>query len=130
MPEPELSPAATVAAADVDTSTSVLEEARRSTRQHRPRHVDNSLTGDEVFDLLDHFILEDDDDASSKQRKRRKRTMTASQRHKRAKKSTTSASEEDAPLMLLLEKESMGASSPDTNPKREPPALRPRWYNQ
>ncbi|KAJ2874930.1 hypothetical protein GGH93_001997 [Coemansia aciculifera] len=130
MPEPELLPVATVAAADIDTSTRVLEEARRSTRQHRPRHLDNSLTGDEVFDLLDHFILEDDDDGSGKQRKKRKKTATASQRHKRAKKSTTCASEENAPLMLLLEKESMAASSPDTNPKREPPVLRPRWYNQ
>ncbi|KAJ2491864.1 hypothetical protein IWW37_001942 [Coemansia sp. RSA 2050] len=130
MPEPELLLAASVAAADVEASTGVLEEARRSTRQHQPRYVDNSLTGDEVFDLLDHFIMEDDDQGTKQRKRRKKKTTAASQQHKRAKKSAASASDEDAPLILRLEKESSSACSPDANPKREPPALRPRWYNQ
>ncbi|KAJ1815913.1 hypothetical protein LPJ60_005535 [Coemansia sp. RSA 2675] len=130
MPEPELLPAASVTAADVEASTGVLEEARRSTRQPRPRHVDNSLTGDEVFDLLDHFIMEDDDQGTKQRKRRKRKPTTASQQHKRAKKSAISESDEDAPLLLRLEKESVSARSPDAKPKREPPPLRPRWYNQ
>ncbi|KAJ2743935.1 hypothetical protein GGI20_003373 [Coemansia sp. BCRC 34301] len=132
MPEPDTLTAA-VAAAE---GTSGLEEARRSMRQHRPRHLDNTLTGDEVFDLLDHFIMTDNDDESVKRRKKRKKkAAVASQQHKRAKRSSTvttfaSDSEENAPLLLLLEKENTSSSHSDTKPKREPPVLRPRWYNQ
>ncbi|KAJ2453142.1 hypothetical protein GGF42_003875 [Coemansia sp. RSA 2424] len=133
MPEPE----AAIAAAE-RTTTGGLEEARRSTRQHRPRHLDNALTGDEVFDLLDHFIMTDDDSDEGKQRKKRKKkkTTTPSQQHKRAKRNTTAIptfeSEENVPLQLLLDNENTPASSPDvkSKPKREPPVLRPRWYNQ
>ncbi|KAJ2673906.1 hypothetical protein IWW42_002036 [Coemansia sp. RSA 1085] len=45
-------------------------EGRRTLRQHRPRYLENSLTGNEVFDLLDDFIA----DPSGKPRKRRKKT--------------------------------------------------------
>ncbi|KAJ2889598.1 hypothetical protein IWW38_004611, partial [Coemansia aciculifera] len=116
----------------VAASTGGLDEARRSTRQHRPRHFDNTLTGDEVFGLLDHFIMTDsdgdNDDVGKQRKKRKKKTATRSQQHKRAKRSTpASATEENAPSLL---NENMSASSQDAKPKREPPALRPRWYNQ
>ncbi|KAJ2315105.1 hypothetical protein IWW54_000507 [Coemansia sp. RSA 2705] len=46
-------------------------EHRRSSRQLRPRLVDNALTGNEVFELLDDYII--DDSPRGSQPKRRKK---------------------------------------------------------
>ncbi|KAJ2009164.1 hypothetical protein GGI04_000677 [Coemansia thaxteri] len=142
MPEPEPVPApectttATSHSSDAFASTSGPEEARRSARQHRQRFLDNSLTGNEVFELLDHFIL-DTDDAPDKQRKRRKKVGAApAARHKRAKTSASALAADGRPGgegTLTLEAESLpdkagSLSCPTTCTKREP--ARPRWYNQ
>ncbi|KAJ2852146.1 hypothetical protein IWW36_000526 [Coemansia brasiliensis] len=47
-------------------------ESRRTPRQHRPRYLENALTGNEVFDLLDDFIT--DPSGKPPPRKRRKKT--------------------------------------------------------
>ncbi|KAJ2081557.1 hypothetical protein H4R24_002233 [Coemansia sp. RSA 988] len=52
-------------------------ENRRSTRQHRPRYLDNALTGNEVFDLLDDFIIDKNSASRPRQRKRRKRSPSS-----------------------------------------------------
>ncbi|KAJ2481561.1 hypothetical protein IWW56_001680 [Coemansia sp. RSA 2131] len=46
-------------------------KGRRSSRPHRPRYVDNALTGNEVFDLLDDYIC-DTSGTKPPRRKRRK----------------------------------------------------------
>ncbi|KAJ2635495.1 hypothetical protein GGF40_003571 [Coemansia sp. RSA 1286] len=55
-------------------SAATPTDHRRSSRQPRQRYLDNSLTGNEVFDLLDEFITEDSGAAKRKPRKRRKKT--------------------------------------------------------
>ncbi|KAJ2766878.1 hypothetical protein IWQ56_003545, partial [Coemansia nantahalensis] len=58
-------------------SAGPLAEQRRSTRQHRPRYLDNALTGNEVFDLLDDYIVDYDGGQRPRPRKRRKKSPAA-----------------------------------------------------
>ncbi|KAJ2714734.1 hypothetical protein H4R19_001571 [Coemansia spiralis] len=69
---------ATAAAADAVQPPEQPPEQRRSARQHCPRYVDNALTGNEVFDLLDEYIVDSDSGQRPRRpRKRRKRSPTA-----------------------------------------------------
>ncbi|KAJ2853122.1 hypothetical protein J3B02_003282, partial [Coemansia erecta] len=83
---------------------------RRSSRQSRQRYLDSSLTGNEVFDLLDEFITEEYGCAKRKPRKRRKKAQ---------RKTTSDASDVAG-----------SAESKPTTTAKIKPAVRPRWYNQ
>ncbi|KAJ2615557.1 hypothetical protein H4S08_001183 [Coemansia sp. RSA 1365] len=101
MPEPNLPPDAHK---ETELSEETHDDHRRSTRQHRPRYLDNALTGNEVFELLDEYII--DSDGGSKPRRR-----------KRQKKLPATPSNETKSTTLST--------------KCTPAAkLRPRWYNQ
>ncbi|KAJ2245587.1 hypothetical protein GGH97_002788, partial [Coemansia sp. RSA 475] len=80
----------------------VPAKGRRSARPHRPRYVDNALTGNEVFDLLDDYIC----DTSG----------TKPPRRKRRKPCPTPAANTPS------------AQPPSSTTK--PAVMRPRWYNQ
>ncbi|KAJ2269757.1 hypothetical protein EV176_004499 [Coemansia sp. RSA 451] len=80
----------------------VSAKGRRSARPHRPRYVDNALTGNEVFDLLDDYIC----DTSG----------TKPPRRKRRKPCPTPAANTPS------------AQPPSSTTK--PAVMRPRWYNQ
>ncbi|KAJ2455762.1 hypothetical protein EV183_000609 [Coemansia sp. RSA 2336] len=86
----------------VAEATEVGHEGRRTLRQHRPRYLENSLTGNEVFDLLDEFIA----DPSGKPRKRRKKAK---------------------PSQTLQSPQPQGPQPQGPQPHGP---QRPRWYNQ
>ncbi|KAJ1937094.1 hypothetical protein EC988_007993, partial [Linderina pennispora] len=95
---PTLSETASSSSASTETGK------RRSARHHCPRYLDNALTGYEVLEMLDEFIIDTD---SPQRRKRRRRAP-------RAPKQT-------AEEQLAAEEQ---------KPKKKKAAVRPRWYNQ
>ncbi|KAJ1723841.1 hypothetical protein LPJ53_001852 [Coemansia erecta] len=83
---------------------------RRSSRQPRQRYLDNSLTGNEVFDLLDDFIAEDG--SGTRPRKRRKKRPQP----------------KVAPTAAAAATDGTDSQSKQTQKASMP--IRPRWYNQ
>ncbi|KAJ1943640.1 hypothetical protein FBU59_002848 [Linderina macrospora] len=99
-------PALSETASTSSTSTATATEKRRSTRHHCPRYLDNALTGNEVLDMLDEFIIDSD---APQRRKRRRRVPRPPKQ--------TAADQTPAEGQKPIKKKAAAA-------------LRPRWYNQ
>ncbi|KAJ2787050.1 hypothetical protein GGI15_001038 [Coemansia interrupta] len=91
---------------------------RRSSRQPRQRYLDNSLTGNEVFDLLDDFITEDG--PATRPRKRRKKKSQPKAVSAVATAASADGSDSNAAGTDSQSKQTQRASAP----------VRPRWYTQ
>ncbi|KAJ1994763.1 hypothetical protein GGI25_001420 [Coemansia spiralis] len=104
-------------------------ETRRSLRKHQPRYLDNSLTGNEVFDLLDEFIVEETGHGGCRRRKTKSKPRQSSKRRKTQAYADVTASETPAGLNIIDTTSDSQANNGSLEP-RTTSATRPRWYNQ
>ncbi|KAJ2501799.1 hypothetical protein GGI11_007770, partial [Coemansia sp. RSA 2049] len=119
-----------------------INSTRRSLRAQQPRYLDSSLTGNEVFEFLDEYIV-DEEGVDCTRRRRKKRAKKSQHQSKRQKTSADFVDNNQCGVSMtdtldanvgciaeLSDENSLGSNSQQMGVRKAASAYRPRWYNQ
>ncbi|KAJ2590437.1 hypothetical protein EV177_009067, partial [Coemansia sp. RSA 1804] len=121
-----------------------INSTRRSLRAQQPRYLDSSLTGNEVFEFLDEYIVDEEGVGCARRRRRRKKRAKKSQHQSKRQKTsadfvdnnqggasmTDTLDDNVGRIAEISDENSLGSNSQQMGVRKAASAYRPRWYNQ
>ncbi|KAJ1907581.1 hypothetical protein LPJ81_000656 [Coemansia sp. IMI 209127] len=110
-----------------DSPKDGIGKSRRSLRTHQPRYLENALTGNEVFDLLDEYIIDEDGVGSGRRQKTRTRKYKRQNKRQKANVSSAGGGTNNGETAEGATDE---VNANGQGARKAAAAYRPRWYNQ